>query len=108
LALITQFMVFVFATIMMGIWFGASWTVSRSLMADIAPHKKHNIAFAYFGLAERASSFLGPLIWGLTVSSLISLGSIRYRYAVLIVTLFVIAGLIALLQVKTKLNKKRK
>lgn len=100
LGLIDNFSLFVIATTLMGFWFGASWTVSRSLMSHIAPHGKHNLAFAYFGLAERASSFIGPLVWGLIVSQLIGLGSYRYRIAVLVMTVFIIFGIVALSKVR--------
>ncbi len=65
-------------------------------MACIAPKGKHNAAFAYFGLAERASSFIGPIVWGLIVSNLVSMGSYRYRIATLAVAGFIIFGLLAL------------
>ncbi len=97
---ITNFTLFVIATTIMGLWFGSNWTVSRSVMSYIAPKGKHNLAFAYFGLAERASSFIGPIVWGLVVSNLVSLGSYRYRIATLAVTGFIILGLIALSKIK--------
>ena len=84
----------------MGIWFGSSWAVSRSVMSYLAPHKKHNLAFAYFGLVERASSFVGPIVWGLVVTGMYSYGSDRYRYATLAVSLFIILGLMSLLRVR--------
>ena len=88
-------------TSLMGFWFGASWTVSRSVASYLAPKGKHNLAFAYFGLAERASSFIGPIVWGLVVSNLIFLGSERYRIATLAITTFVILGFLALMKVKS-------
>jgi UMF1 family MFS transporter len=97
---LTNFTIFCIATTIMGLWLGSNWTVSRSVMAYNAPHGKHNMAFAYFGLAERASSFIGPIVWGLVVSNLISIGSDRYRIAVLTVTGFIILGLIALSKVQ--------
>ena len=97
---VKNFTLFVVATTIMGLWFGSNWTVSRSVMAYIAPKGKHNLAFAYFGLAERASSFIGPIVWGLIVSNLVSFGSERYRIAVLAVTGFIIFGLIALSRIK--------
>ncbi len=97
---ITNFTLFVVATTIMGFWFGSTWTVSRSVMSYIAPKGKHNLAFAYFGLAERASSFIGPIVWGLIVSQLVSIGSYRYRIAVLAVTIFIIFGIFALSKVK--------
>ena len=100
IALVTNFTVFVIATTLMGFWFGACWTVSRSVMSYLAPVGKHNLAFAYFGLVERASSFLGPIIWGLVVGSLVSYGPNRYRIAVLAVTGFIALSILALRKVR--------
>lgn len=100
LALLSNFILFVSITILLGFWFGANWTVSRSLMSHIAPAGKHNLAFSYFGLAERASAFLGPIVWGLVVSNLTSYDDDRYRIAVLAITGFILLGLFALWKVK--------
>ena len=94
-----NFTLFVIATTIMGLWFGSLGAVSRSVMAYVAPKGKHNLSFAYFGLAERASSFIGPIVWGLVVSNLISIGSDRYRIAMFAVTGFIILGLLALSRV---------
>ena len=104
IGLLTNFTLFVIATTIMGLWFGANWAVSRSVMACIAPKGLHNTAFAYFGLAERASSFIGPIVWGLIVSNLVSMGSYRYRIAIFAVTGFIIFGLLAL----SRINDDRK
>lgn len=105
--LLTNFTLFVISTTLMGFWFGANWAVSRSVMSYVAPHGKHNLAFAYFGLAERASSFIGPIVWGLVVSNLISIGSDRYRIATLTITGFIVFGLFALSRIKDDRNEKR-
>ncbi len=104
LALLTNFAYLVITTTLFGLWYGSTWTVSRSLMAHLAPSGKHNLAFAYFGLAERASSLLGPIVWGAIVSGLVSMGSIRYRIAVIAITGFIIFGLIALSKVRDDRN----
>ena len=100
IGLATNFTLFVVFTTIMGLWFGSNWTVSRSVMSYVAPKGKHNLAFAYYGVAERASSLIGPIVWGLIVSNMVSIGSSRYRIAVLAVTGFIILGLIALSKVK--------
>ncbi|MBI2632317.1 MFS transporter [Candidatus Pacearchaeota archaeon] len=97
---IKDFTLFVIAAIFMGLCFGSNWAVSRSVMGYVAPKGRHNLAFAYFGLSERASSLLGPIVWGLLVTNLTSLGDNRYRIAVSAMTLFVLLGLIALSKVK--------
>lgn len=103
---INNFALFVTATAIMGLWFGSNWTVSRSVMCYVAPKGKHNLAFAYFGLAERASSFIGPIVWGLIVTNLVSIGSYRYRVATLAVTGFIILGIIVLSYVKDDRKEK--
>lgn len=101
IGLLSNFTLFVVSTTLMGFWFGATWTVSRSVMSYVAPRENRNLAFSYFGIAERASSLLGPIVWGMVVSGLFSLGVVRYRIAVIVVTIFVILGVIALRKVKT-------
>lgn len=98
--LVTNFTLFIIATTVMGFWFGSNWAVSRSVMSYLAPPRGHNLAFAYFGLVERASSFVGPIVWGVVVGNLTSLGSDRYRYATLAVSAFILLGLFVLLRVK--------
>lgn len=100
-ALITNFKLFIIAVILMGIWFGSTWTVSRSLMSYLSPKNKHNLAFGYFGLVERASSFVGPIVWGLIATNLIHLGPIRYRVAATVLTVFIVLGLVAMKYVQS-------
>lgn len=98
---INNFTLFIIATTVMGLWFGSNWAVSRSVMSYLAPPQGHNLAFAYFGLVERASSFVGPIVWGLVVTSMVSIGSDRYRFATLAVTAFIVFGLFALIKVRS-------
>ncbi|MEK7659329.1 MAG: MFS transporter [Patescibacteria group bacterium] len=100
-ALINNFKLFIIAVILMGLWFGSTWTVSRSVMSYLSPNNKHNLAFGYFGLVERASSFIGPIVWGLIATNLVHLGPVRYRIAATVLTVFVIMGLIAMRYVQS-------
>ena len=102
LALLRNFAFFVGAVVFMGFWYGANWAVSRSTMSHIAPKGGHNLAFAYYGLTERASALLGPIIWGLVVSGLTSMGSDRYRIGMLAITGFIGLGAWALSKVNEK------
>ncbi|MEK6918838.1 MAG: MFS transporter [Nanoarchaeota archaeon] len=105
IGLIQSFNWFIVACVIMGLAFGANWTVSRSVMSYISRDGKHNLAFGYFGLAERASSLLGPIVWGLVVGGLINLGGTRYRIAISALTIFIILGLIALRKVRSDKEK---
>lgn len=99
LAFARDFRVIVTITVIMGLWFGAVWMVSRSVMSYLAPENKTNHTFAYFGLAERVSSFIGPLVWGGIATGLVTLGPDRYRLALLVITIFIGLGLSALFKV---------
>lgn len=90
----------------MGLWFGASWTVSRSVMSYLAPKGKHNLTFAYFGLAERASTLVGPVVWGL-VAGVTSLGVWRYKFAVLAITVFIFIGIFFLYPIRSDRKSKQ-
>jgi UMF1 family MFS transporter len=99
--LVTNFTFFAIITTTMGIWFGGNWAVSRSMLAHLAPPQGHNLVFGYFSLAERASSFVGPIVWGLSLAGLAHLGSDKYRYATVIVTVFILIGIFTLMKVKS-------
>jgi UMF1 family MFS transporter len=97
----TQFSVFVSMTVIMGFWFGSNWAVSRSVMSYLAPARYTNLTFAYYGLVERASSFVGPIIWGLTIYHFEYAGVTKYRYATLAITCFILLGFIVLSKVRS-------
>jgi len=99
IAWVNSFTLFVIATAFMGLWFGSSWAVSRSLMSHLAPQNSYNLTFGYFGLVERASSLIGPVVWGMIATNLISIGPDRYRIAATVITLFVILGLVSMRRV---------
>lgn len=106
--LLTNWILFVAICILLGLWFGSNWAVSRSVMSYLAPKGKHNLAFAYFGLAERASSFIGPVMWGLIATGLVSIGPQRYRIAMTSLSFFILLGLIAMKWVKSDRDKENK
>ncbi|KAF0236694.1 MAG: hypothetical protein FD167_4516 [bacterium] len=71
------------------------------MMSYLSPKNRHNLTFGYFGLAERASSFVGPIVWGLIATNLTSFGPNRYRVAIAVLTIFVVMGLVAMKYVKS-------
>lgn len=99
LALSRDFTLFIVTITLMGFLYGATWVVSRALMSNLAPFNQNNLTFAYYGLVERASSFVGPIVWGGIATGMVSLGPDRYRLAAGVLTIFIILGLIALFRV---------
>jgi UMF1 family MFS transporter len=93
LGIVQNFSLFVVCTILMGFLFGSIWTVTRAAMTALTPVEKLNYGFSFYTLAERVSTFLGPLAWGLITSLLINLGPTRYRLAAISMAVFVAIGL---------------
>jgi len=92
IALAPNFSVLVVITIFMGFFFGSIGTVARTFMATICPKDKQNFGFSYYTLAERVSTLIGPLTWGIVTSSFLHLGPTRYRLAAISMTVFVVMG----------------
>ena len=76
----------------MGFLYGAVWTVTRSAMTALCPKDKLNFGFSFYTLAERVSTLIGPLSWGLITVVLTGLGPIRYRIAMVTMGVFVAIG----------------
>jgi len=104
--LVQNFSLFVGCTILMGFLFGSIWTVTRAAMTALVPKEKLNYGFSFYTLAERVSTFLGPLSWGLITSLFINLGPTRYRLAAISMAIFVAIGLYFVRKVEIKESPK--
>lgn len=104
LALATNLLLFVILSIIMGFFFGSTWTVSRAAMTALCPKEKLNFGFSFYTLAERVSTLIGPLSWGLITLLFMNLGSMRYRIAVTTMAVFVAIGIFYLRKVEIKEN----
>jgi len=93
LGIVQNFVFFVVCTTVMGFLYGSVWTVTRAAMTTLTPKEKLNFGFGFYTLAERVSTFVGPLTWGLITSLLIGLGPLRYRLAAVSMTVFILIGL---------------
>ena len=99
-----NFTIFVTLSILMGFFFGAIWTVTRATMAALCPKDKMNFGFSFYTLAERVSTLIGPLFWGLITYLFLDWGVIRYKIAVTFMVVFVLIGLYLLRNVEIKEN----
>ena len=102
LGLISNFKLFIVFTILMGFMYGATWAVARAAMTALCPKEKMNFGFSFYTLAERASTLVGPLAWGLIVSCMAGTGSAAYKTAVSFMTVFIIIGIFFLKKVDIK------
>ena len=51
--------------VLIGLMVGPNQSCSRSLMAQLTPHEKKNEFFGFFALTGKATSFIGPLLFGI-------------------------------------------
>ncbi len=100
LAVMTSFTVFVAGCVLVGLLFGAVWTVTRVVMVRLTPEHEMNYGMSYYTLAERFATFVGPLSWGLITSLLVPTGEIRYRIALAVMGVFVLIGLLFVKKIK--------
>jgi len=74
-----------------GLVMGGSQAISRSLFAQMIPIGREAEFFSFYEISERGTSWIGPLIFGLTNQLSGSL-----RYGILSLIIFFVAGLVIL------------
>ena len=92
----TEFQFFILAAVI-AVVLGGSQALSRSIYSRMIPKGREAEYFSLYEVSERGTSWLGPLLFGL---SLQFTGS--YRIAILSLVIFFIAGLILLTRLDVK------
>jgi len=82
---------FFILAVFIGLVMGGSQAISRSLFAQMIPNGREAEFFSFYEISERGTSWIGPLIFGLTNQLSGSL-----RYGILSLIIFFVAGLIIL------------
>ncbi|MFC1729093.1 MFS transporter [candidate division KSB1 bacterium] len=91
--------------IMAGVFLGSTWTAARPLLIILAPPKRINECFGLYSFSGKAASIVGPLVWAGILFLLKPFGTIfAYKAAVGSLLVFMVAGFIILLGVKTDTN----
>lgn len=94
-----SYKIFADFAVILGIFYGASLTVARALLAHFAPREEANHIFSYYSIFERFATFVGPVSWGLVLLLLSRYGVWNYKIAVLTMGLFVFIGLVIFVKV---------
>lgn len=82
-----------------GMGMGGVWVVSRAYLIELCPPEKVGEFFGVYGLAGKAASILGPLLWGSIVWIFQETETFKYRAAltslllITLVTLFLFRSL---------------
>ncbi|UCB52675.1 MAG: MFS transporter [Candidatus Zixiibacteriota bacterium] len=114
---------------LIGICLGSTWTASRPLLTGLVPRETLGQFFGLYALSGKVAAVAGPILWGvavlffkadnLLVHGLVSLlkktgfafshhvlSTIQYRFAVGILVLMMVSGLIILLKVPDRFERK--
>ncbi len=67
-----------------GVGMGGVWVVSRAFIIELSPPEKVGEFFGLYGLAGKAASIMGPMLWGGVVWALDSTETLKYRIAVIV------------------------
>jgi MFS transporter, UMF1 family len=85
---------FVLLGALIGIVLGGSQALSRSLFSQLIPAGREGEYFGIYEISDKATSWLGPLLFGLSYQAT---GS--YRVAIISLVVFFVIGIVALLAV---------
>ena len=77
-----------------GFCLGSTWATSRVLLIELSPKDQLAEMFGLAGLFARASSIVGPLVWGVMVSD-----PSHYRHAIALLVVLLAIGIILLRRV---------
>ncbi len=75
-----------------GVGMGGVWVVSRAFIIELSPPEKVGEFFGLYGMAGKAASIIGPLLWGGVVWALDTTGTLKYRVAVAVLLGIVVAA----------------
>ena len=85
------------AGILIGLMVGPNQSCSRSLMSQLIPKEKINEFFGFFALTGKATSFMGPLLFGIITSIY------NQQMALWVVVIFFVLGLYLFRRIKFNL-----
>lgn len=87
-----------------GVCLGGVWTSARALVAELAPANMEGEAFGFYGLVNKTSAVIAPLIWGVSVWVFESWGMVKYRITVTILVVFLLLGIWVLYKVPNRVK----
>jgi len=102
-AFIPDFKTFALLSAPVGLLIGSAYAVSRAYISSLLSKGEMTYGFSFYTLAERFSTFLGPLTWG-GIITVLGTDEIAYRTSVAAMAIFIIAGLLVLVFFKRPKN----
>lgn len=91
--------------ILVGLALGAIWVVVRALGVSLVPQEKVGEMFGLFNLVGYVASVVGALFWGFILLICSPLGILKYRIALLSLSLFMVLGIYFLVKVPPQIRE---
>jgi UMF1 family MFS transporter len=85
---------FMILGVLLGIVLGGSQALSRSLFSQLIPKGKEGEYFGFYEISDKGTSWMGPLIFGLSLQATNS-----YQVAIISLVSFFVIGFVALLAI---------
>lgn len=100
----TNFVLAIIIFLFAGILFGPIFSISRSLVGQLAPEHLRASSYSYLVLAERFATFVGPAVWSV-VLIMVGETSNGYRAGLFSLAILLVFSLFALNKVKEPILK---
>jgi UMF1 family MFS transporter len=95
------FIMSLFMGIIAGPALGGTWVAQRLMVVELAPKEKFGEFFGFTEISNKASSAIGPLVWGSILLSYDLIGKAAYGWALISVGIIMALGIIIISFVKT-------
>ena len=83
-----------------GVVWASPQIADRVLLTKLAPDGQVGEFFGLFQMSGRLSAAIGPALWWLTTTALLSMGAMRFRVAMSLLAVFLVVGLALLFWVR--------
>lgn len=99
MAFVTNFSLLIPVFLLAGILFGPVWGISRALVGELSPPSLLASSYGYYVVAERFATFIGPLVWSITIIT-VGEGPQGYQAAMVSLSILLLVSIFALNRVK--------
>jgi UMF1 family MFS transporter len=97
-----EFILSLLVGIIAGPALGGTWVAQRIMVVELAPQEKFGEFMGFSEISNKASSAIGPLVWGAILLTFDLIGKIAYGFALISVGLILVIGIIIISFVKTE------
>lgn len=97
-----EFILSLLVGIIAGPALGGTWVAQRIMVVELAPQEKFGEFMGFSEISNKASSAIGPLVWGAILLTFDLIGKIAYGFALISVGLILVIGIVIISFVKTE------